>query len=92
MNLTFDANWQLIRQRKQATIHKNNQAENNKKIQHEYRVNDTVLVKNERSTKFGQDTYNSPWKILEVRNNGTVKVKKGAITDIYNIRNVTPYK
>ena len=92
MNLTFDANWQLIRQRKQAAIHKNNQAENNKRVKHEYKVNDTVLVKNEQSTKFGQDAYNGPWKILEVRNNGTVKIEKGVITDIYNIRNITPYK
>ena len=66
MNLTFDANLQLIRQQKQAAIHKNNQAENNKRIQHEYKVNDTVLVKNKCSTKFSQYTYNGPWKILEV--------------------------
>ena len=92
MNLTFNANWQLIRQQKQAAIHKNNQTENNKRIKHEYKVNDTVLVKNEHSTKFGQDAYNGPWKILEVQNNGTVKIEKGAITDVYNIRNITPYK
>ena len=92
MNLTFDANWHLIRQRKQAAIHKINQAEYNKRIQQEYKVNDTALVKNKRSTNFGQDAYNGPWKILEVWNNGTVKIKKGAIMDVYNIRNITPYK
>ena len=77
---------------KQAAIHKNNQAENNKIIHHKYKVNNTVLVKNKQSTQFGQDMYNGPWKVLEVRNNGTVKIEKGAITDIYNIHNVTPYK
>ena len=88
INLTFDENWQLIRQRKQAAIHKNNQAENNKRLHHKYKVNDTVLVKNHQSTEFSQDAYNGPWKILEVQNNGTVKIEKGAITDIYNMRNI----
>ena len=72
MNLMFDANWYLIRQQKQAAIHKNSNAENKKRIEHEYKVNNTVLVKNKQSTKFGQDTYNSPWNILEVRNKGIV--------------------
>ena len=63
-----------------------------KRIKHEYKVHNTVLVKNKQSTKFGQDAYNGPWKILEVRNNSTVKIQKGAITDTYNIRNITPYK
>ena len=92
MNLTFDANWQLIRQRKQAAIQKNNKAENKKRVEHDYKIHDSVLVRNEQSTKFGQDAYNGPWTILEVRNNGTVKIQKGSITDIYNIRNITPYK
>ena len=35
MNLMFKANWQLIRQQKQAAIHKNNNAKNKKRIQHE---------------------------------------------------------
>ena len=92
INLTFDANWQSIRQQKQAAIHQNSNTKNKKRIQHEYKANDTVLVKNKQSTKFGQDAYKSPWKILEVHNNGTIKIEKGAITDTYNIHNTTPYK
>ena len=74
--LMFDANWQLIRQQKQAAIHKNNDAENKKRIKQDYKVNDTMLVKNTQSSKFGQDAYNRPWKILEVHNNGTIKFKR----------------
>ena len=76
MNLMFKANWQLIRQQKQAAIHKNKNAKNKKRTKHEYKANNTVLIKNKQSTKFGQDTYNGAWKILEVRNNGTFKFKK----------------
>ena len=91
MNLTFNANWQLIKQRKQMLINQNNAKENSKRIPHQYKPEDLVLVKNEQSTKFGKDAYNGPWTIQEVRNNGTVKISKGLISDIYNICNITPY-
>ena len=92
MNLTFNANWQLIWQQKQAAIHTNNNAENKKRIKHEYKVKNTVLVKNKQSIMFGQDAYNGSLKILEVCNNCTVNIQKGAITNSYNIQNITPYK
>ena len=85
MNLTFDANWQLIKQRKQNLINKNNANENKKRIQHIYQAQDLVLVKNEQSTKFGKDDYNGPWTIQEVRDNGTIKISKGPVSDVYNI-------
>ena len=75
--------------RKQEAINKNNAKENSKRIQHEYKINDQVLVKNQQSTKFGQDAYNGPWTVTKVRDNGTVKITKGIITDVYNIRNIT---
>ena len=28
----------------------------------------------------------------EVRKNGTVKITKGVVTDVYNIDNITPYQ
>ena len=91
MNLTFNANWHLIKMKKEA-ISKNNAKENSKRVQHEYKVNDQVLVKNQQSTKFGQDAYNSPWNVNKVRNNRTIKITKGVVTDVYNIRNITPYQ
>ena len=91
MNLMFDANWQLIKQRKQNLINKNNANENNKRTKHNYKIQDLVLVKNEQSTKFGKDAYNGPWTIQEIKDNGTVKITKGPVSDVYNIRNITPY-
>ena len=91
MNLTFDANWQLIKQRKQNLINKNNANESNKRTKNSYKAQDLVLVKNEQSTKFGKDAYNGPWTIQEVKDNGTVKITKGPVSDVYNIRNITPY-
>ena len=74
------------------TVNKEKNVNENKKcISHNYKVNDSVLVTNERSTKYGQNAYSGPWTILEVRNNGTVKIEKKIITDIYNIQNITTY-
>ena len=64
MNLTFDANWHLIKQRKQQIINQNNVKGNSKQVPHTYEVNDSVLVKNKQSTKYGKDAYNGPWRLF----------------------------
>jgi hypothetical protein len=43
LNTKFDANWALIRQRKQNVIDRNNTKENASQIIHHYEVNDKVL-------------------------------------------------
>ena len=91
MNLMFDANWHLIKLRKQNAINRNDAKENSKRVHHEYKVNDQVLVKHQQSTKFGQNAYNGPWTINKVRDKGTVKITKKVFTDVYNLRNITPY-
>jgi hypothetical protein len=34
---------------------------------------------------------NNTFKIVQVNDNGTVKIKKGCVTDTYNLRNIKPY-
>ena len=41
--------------------------------------------------KYGTDAYTGPFKVVQVNDNGTVKIKKGYVTDTYNIRNIKPY-
>ena len=91
MILTFNANWNIIKMQKQEAINKNNAKENCKHIQHKYKVNDQVLVKNQQSTKFGQDAYNGPLTVSKVQDDRTFKITKGVVTGIYNILNITPY-
>ena len=55
MNSMFDANWHLIKQRKQNLINQSNAKENIERINHTYKEGDLVLVKNEQSTKYGKD-------------------------------------
>ena len=42
-------------------------------------------------TKFDAK-YDGPYNVVAVNNNGTVRIQKGAVTDIVNIRIVTPYR
>ena len=83
MNSTFDANWHLIKQRKQNLIKQSIAKENIKQIAHTYKVDDLVLVKNDQSFKYGKDAYNGPWTIQEVQDNWTINILKGPVSAIY---------
>ena len=91
LNISHEANWQLIKQRKQELACKNNMRENKKRVAHVYKPEDLILKKNERKTKYGKDAYQGPWTVTHVNNNGTVKIKKGIVSDTINIRNIHPY-
>ena len=45
MNVTFYANWNLIKQPKQQSINQRNAKENSKRIPHTYKVDDLVIIK-----------------------------------------------
>ena len=97
-NVSFKADWNYIKERKQKLINLNNKRENAKRIPHNYKVGDLVVVKAETNRKY--DTrlpYSGPQTIEKVYANGTVKLRQvtqrgGALTQIWNIRNVKPYK
>ena len=90
-NLMFDANWHLIKQGKHNLINQSNAKENSKQIDHTYKVGNLALVKNKYSTKYGKEAYNSPWTIQKVQDNGTVKISKVLVSDVYYIQDITPY-
>ena len=91
LNITHEANWKLIRDRKQKLIKKNNERENRTRKVHQYKTEDLVLIKNEQSTKYGNIAYSGPYTVTSVNDNGTLYVKKGIVTDVINIRNVHPF-
>lgn len=91
LNVKFHADWKFIKDRKQKLIVANNRRENSKRVNHVYQVNDQVMAIRDRSLKHGEPQYNGPYRILEVRYNGTVKVQTEKYTQILNIRQVFPY-
>ena len=89
INRRHEIDWETIRKRKQNRINKGNERENRNRISHTYKIGDKVLLKNAWKTKFNQDAYKDPYVITAVRNNGTIRARKGRVM---NIRNLTPYK
>ena len=92
LNINHEANWQLITQHNQALINRGNQKENCRRQSHVYHTSDKVLLKNTWKTKFNLDAYIVPHTATEVQNNGTVRVHRGNVTDIYNLRNIIRFK
>ena len=90
LNIKHEANWDYIKKRKQNIINKNNKRENAGRIPHTYRVGDQVLLKRGTENKY-EAPYEGPYKLLQVNNNGTVRMKVKAVTDTYNIRRLMPY-
>ena len=90
-NIKHQANWEFIQQRKQDIINQNNARENAKRIPHEYKQGDLVLLRIGTEYKYEQP-YSGPHKVEEVFQNGTVRITKGAVTETVNIRRLQPYK
>eukprot|EP00957_Ditylum_brightwellii_P035318 2678573-Ditylum_brightwellii.AAC.1 len=82
LNVKHEVNWKYINERKDKIIKKKTENENKKRKLHHYQVADRVLVKGDRSSMFGDYAYKGPYEIVEVDNNGTVKIRKGSVTDI----------
>ena len=55
LNINQEANWQLIKQHKQALINKGNQKENRCRQSHMYHTGGKVLLKNTWKTKVNHD-------------------------------------
>ena len=64
-NIQHVANWEFIRQNKQRHIDKNNKAENAKRIDHQYKKGDLVLLLQGTENKY-EAPYKGPYCILQV--------------------------
>ena len=91
LNTTFEANWKYIKDRKQKLIDQNNARENAKRIPHEYNVGDSILYRVPVDAKFSQHEWTGPYRLRNVYNNGSVKIRRGAVSEIVNIRNIKPF-
>jgi hypothetical protein len=91
LNMDFEADWALIKTRKQKLIEQNNRRENAKRKPHVYTVGNKIMIKNDPQRKYGEQAYSGPFTILRVNDNGTVRYQRGLLRDTINIRNITPF-
>jgi hypothetical protein len=95
LNISFEADWQYIKERKQRRIVQNNRKENSKRLHHEYKPGDEVMIRLNPSRKHGEAQFEGPYTVARVNDNGTVQLSKatpqgGAVYGTWNIRNLDP--
>jgi hypothetical protein len=94
LNVSFQADWDYIKEQKQHHILQNNKKENAKRIPHTYTVGDQVMVKEDPHRKLSGARFSGPYTVTQVYDNGTVQLSKatngGAVLTTWNIRNVKP--
>ena len=87
----FAADWARIRQKRQAEMSRNTQRENRSRLRHTYKVDDKVLLTKPGINPKLSAPRQGPFKVERVYTNGTIRIRRGAISERVNIRRVTPY-
>ena len=95
LNVSFQADRQHIKERKQNCILQNNKRENATRKPHQYAVGNRVMIHLDPHQKHGSDQYSGPHTVTQVNNNGTVKLSKAAyngraVIETWNVRNLDP--
>ena len=89
IQMQFD--WERIRKQRQQTINKNNEKENTRRIPHQYKVGDKVLLARPGMLRKLSIPRTGPHIVQAVYTNGTLQIKRGSISERVNIRRVTPF-
>ena len=90
-NIPYTPNWENITAQKQKEIIKNNNSENKRRVDHDYAVNDNVLIYKDGIFRKLDRPFLGPFKIIQIYTNGTVRIQRGIVDERINIRRLTPY-
>jgi hypothetical protein len=94
LNISFEADWQYIKERKQHRIQQNNKRENKTRKDHTYHPGDEVMVRADPSRKLEGARWQGPYTVTRVFDNGTAQLSKattrGAVLQTWNIRQMKP--
>ena len=90
--ITFKADWMAIQQRRQKEINRNNARENKRRIPHNYKVGDLVSKRRPGILPKLRRKRDGPFEVIAVFDNGTVHIRRGAVTERLNIRRLNPYQ
>ena len=88
LNVQVQADWKLIKQRKQELIKKNNLRENSKRIPHQYHVGDKVLLdlSGTSKSKYGINPFRVFFTVRNINLNGAVVLDMGAVLDTVKLK------
>ena len=83
--------WELICQKNQTQINKDNTRENRHRVDYDYKVGDSVMLTKRTAYKY-ETPYTGTFVITRCFTNGTVNLQCGPTKIGYNIRQIKPYK
>ena len=90
-DLAFTTTWQQIKEKRKKESEKNNFNENKSRKHHTCQIGDHVLIsKNEIQNRLHAKR-EGPFQIVQVLDNGTIKIQKGQYTQRISIRRCTPF-
>ena len=97
LNISFEANWQCIKKRKQHRIMQNNKAKNAARCEHIYDPGDQAMVKAGPSRRLKGESWIGPCTVTQVfEDNGSLQLTRnaptqgGAVSEHWNIQQVKP--
>jgi hypothetical protein len=86
------ANFEALRQRRQAQIDDNLRRQNLRRNFHDYQVGDEVLIVDRNRNRPTLAPYSTgPYVIWQVHTNGTVTIQRGNMHERINIRRLRPF-
>ena len=89
--MKFKADWAAIKERKQQEVNKNNAKENRSRIRHKYKVGDKILLTVPGINSKLSAPRKGPFLIEQIYSNGTLRIRRGVVSERVNIRRVTPF-
>jgi hypothetical protein len=89
--IKFKANWAEIKARRQDEIRRNNERENKGRKSYDYKAGDRILLTDARKRSKLSPPREGPYLVEQVFTNGTILIRRGAVSERVNIRRVIPY-
>jgi hypothetical protein len=91
-DIPFIADWNQIGENRQRRADHNNDAENKKRVDYDYKVGDKILIRKDGILRKAESRWvKEPWTITTVHTNGTIRIQCGTKSERINIRRVTPF-
>jgi len=90
-DIPFIADWNKTGDYRQSQTDRSNKHENNKRVDHDYKVSDKVLIRKDGILHKAESIWRKePWTKTTVHTNGTIRIQCGTKSERINIRRVTP--
>ena len=90
-NIPYKPNWEDITAQKQKEITNNTTSENKRRVNHDYKIIDNVLVYRYGIFRKLDRLFLGPFRIIQVYTDGAVRIQREIVTERIDMRRLTLY-